>query len=382
MIRQIAERLLCKGHEITIATSCHFARGHDVYVSGVRVVSFPISGNLSKGIVGPIKSYQQFVIDGNYDAILIKAAQQWTFDALTPVLSKITGRKIFIPCGFSGLYQNSYRAYYSQMPKWLAAFDVLIFYASNYRDINFAKEHGLKSIVFLPNGANEKEFDGLPAPLFRNRFEIDKEDLLLLTVGSLNGAKGHWEVARAFELAHLNRPATLILNGNLPQRSRKGRVRQFLRELFHGRLPLRLLIKKTNSLNKGKKRIILCDLPRQDLVDAFKSSDLFVFASHIEYSPLVLFESVAAGTPFLSVPVGNAEEIATWTGGGVICPSPIDCYGRVRPNPLFLAREIEYLLGDKNSLRRLGMIARNSFIKKGFSWDSIVNQYEEILCGN
>ena len=72
------------------------------------------------------------------------------------------------------------------------------------------------------------------------------------------------------------------------------------------------------------KRVILTDLERQDLIQAYLAADLFVFASRIEYSPLVLFEAAAAGTPFLTVPVGNADEIVRWTGGGVLCEATKD----------------------------------------------------------
>ena len=64
-------------------------------------------------------------------------------------------------------------------------------------------------------------------------------------------------------------------------------------------------------LQRGK-RFLMTDMSRADIISAFFSSNLFVFASHVEYSPLVLFESVAAGLPFLSVPVGNAQ-----TGSGL-----------------------------------------------------------------
>ena len=83
----------------------------------------------------------------------------------------------------------------------------------------------------------------------------------------------------------------------------------------------------------SNKRVVVTDLPRADLVQAYMNADLFVFASYVEYSPLVLFESAAAGTPFLSVPVGNAAEIASWTGGGVICPALQDEQGYTKVDP-------------------------------------------------
>ncbi len=91
------------------------------------------------------------------------------------------------------------------------------------------------------------------------------------------------------------------------------------------------------------KRVILTDLERQDLIQAYFAADLFVFASRIEYSPLVLFEAAAAGTPFLTVPVGNADEIVRWTGGGILCEAAKDDRGYTRVDPGTLAREMAML---------------------------------------
>ncbi len=97
-------------------------------------------------MVGEVERYRKFVREFDGDAILIKAAQQWTFDALWPMLDQIKARKVFIPCGFSGLYEQAYRQYFSQMPEILAKFDHLIFYAESYRDIDFARACGLSRL--------------------------------------------------------------------------------------------------------------------------------------------------------------------------------------------------------------------------------------------
>ena len=381
VVRQIAERLAEKGHTVTVATGVHPARPMDVMLNGVRVVSFAVSGGLVQGMYGNVEAYQNFVLEGGFDAMMIKAAQQWSFDALIPILNSIKARKVFIPCGFSGFSRPAYQDYFKKMPGWMACFDALIFYASDYQDIRLARENGLAGIEILPNGADEREFTDVGIPGFRAEFGVADDDLLLLTVGSINGAKGHWEVARAFELAQLNRPATLILNGNRPRRSKKGMAWQFLRESFQGRLPLAALVSRINKQQGPLKRVIMTDLPRADVVRAFQSSDLFVFASHVEYSPLVLFEAIAAGTPFLATPAGNAQEIVQWTGGGVIFQAQRSATGHLQPDPVYLAREMESLLTDSARLTQLGQSGRRAFTDGGFSWAAIAQRYEAILCG-
>jgi glycosyltransferase involved in cell wall biosynthesis len=110
------------------------------------------------------------------------------------------------------------------------------------------------------------------------------------------------------------------------------------------------------------------------------AADLFIFASNIEYSPLVLYEAAAAGTPFLTVPVGNSAEIARWTGAGVVCPAPKDERGYTRADPEVLAAAIAELAQDAARLRTLGETGRRRWLAN-FTWQVIAARYEAILAG-
>jgi hypothetical protein len=111
VMKQIAERLVARGHEVTVATTALPNRDF-TSLNGVQIAEFAVSGNLVRGMHGEIDRYRQFVKTFECDAILIKAAQQWTFDALWSDLAEISARKVFIPCGFSGLYESRYQAYF------------------------------------------------------------------------------------------------------------------------------------------------------------------------------------------------------------------------------------------------------------------------------
>lgn len=389
VMKQIAERLVSRGHEVTAATTKLPTRDFNS-LNGVNIVDFKISGNLVNGIVGDVEAYRDFVLAGDFDVIMVKAAQQWTFDALWEILPQIKMRKVLIPCGFSGLGELAYSDYFKKMPAILSQFDHLIFYASDYRDINFARKHGLDALSVIPNGASEKEFLVEPDPDFRARHGIDPDDFLFLTVGSFTGIKGHFEVTKAFAEMKLDRPATLILNGNIVPRMTQPALKSIAKKHARGVLQMLGLKEKPNawmdlaeSINEKNenKKVIITDLPRPELVQAFIAADLFVFASNIEYSPLVLFEAAAAGTPFLSVPVGNAAEIASWTGAGVICPAQQDERGYTRVDPTVLAEYMSELAGDRSRLNQLGTAGRKSWLER-FTWDKIVIEYEEVLRGS
>lgn len=471
VMRQIAERMVRRGHDVTVATT-RLADRHFSEHNGVKIVEFGVTGNLVRGMDGELERYRAFVQSFDCDALLIKAAQQWTFDALWPVLDHISARKLFIPCGFSGLFEPSYAKYFEDMPDILRKFDHLIFYAEDYRDVDFVRRHRIGPFSILPNGASEIEFGVEEDPDFRRTREIPEDSAVLLTVGSLTGVKGHRELLEAFvRLKTSRRHVTFIMNGNPPPKpvvvstqsqacspgtasaaepippfwvrvalvyeregidglkgriagrwnkwthwataalsigsSAGGKLRRIWTEEGWLGIRLRMMQRLGPRLERSgllrymptsvralanpmafwmaeaqrdpvHRRLIVSDYPRDELVQAYMAADLFVFASNIEYSPLVLFESVAAGTPFLSVPVGNAEEIARWTGGGIVCPADKDERGYTRAVPEVLSREIAKAIESPDRLAALGKVGRDVW-RERYTWDTITTQYEAIL---
>jgi glycosyltransferase involved in cell wall biosynthesis len=417
VMRQIAERLVASGHEVVVATSALPDRDFDT-LNGVRIESFAVSGNAVNGMVGEVERYRDFVRNFRGDALLVKAAQQWTCDALWPVLDRIAMRKVFIPCGFSGLHWPAYAGYFEGLKTDLKKWDHLIFYAEDYRDVNFAREIGVSDFSIVPNGASEVEFDAeIPDPAIRAKLGIPEDAFVFLTVGSLTGVKGHREIMEAFaRLETAGRPAVLVLNGNAPpapvpiasadgsaaaepfrkklkrwRRAVKASLRAAARRLAW-RLGLRATPEatppadpiahwKTVAEAQPGKRVMIVDLERPDLVSLFRRSDLFVFASNIEYSPLVLYEAAAAGLPFVTVPVGNAVEIAAWTGAGVLCPAPVDATGFTRVDPSVLSKAMTTLMADPDGLAALGATGRERW-SRYFTWQRIAERYEAILAGH
>ena len=399
VVKQIARRLAANGHNITIATTTIPNRTSNEF-GKIKIESFSISGNLVNGISGEVDRYRNFVRQGDFDVLFIYAAQQWTLDALVDFFDEINAKKVFVPCGFSGLFDQNYTEYFIKMPSILNKFDSLIFHSKTYQDYVFAEEHAVENLFFIPNGADNSEFE-TPSKGFRESRNISTDELLIMTNGSLNGAKGHLEVTQAFALLDYDTPVTLILNGN--QMSLHGRgiwskfkqidwlsLKQFLKSKIITYLlrlqsqenyfkKLNLLIREINSGKFGEnKKIVLTDLPRNQLISCYFESNLFVFASNVEYSPLVLFEAAAAGLPFLSVDVGNVVEIVEWSGGGIVCPSLTNSNGYTSVEINILAQQMESLLKNEQKLYQLGKNGRIAW-KEKFNWDLISSKYEAVF---
>ena len=376
VIRQIAERTAAAGHQVTVATTAHSDRPTDCIINGVVVKSFAMGGNLVRGLSGDISSYTKFLRDEAYDVLMIKAAQQVTFDAAIDVLADVKAWKVFIPCGFSGLGQKKYAKYYANMAQYLEKFDRLIFYSDSYKDIEFARRAGFSDLEIIPNGVDEQEFFG--SDIARTSPTADAP-LTILTVGTRILPKGHWEALRTFEAVKINGPARLILNGNMPY----GRLRGLLssmRTMIRGQLPLAFKVRLANLgfiMRRQPKRVEMTNYGRSELLQAYQSADLFLFASHVEYSPLVLFEAAASGTPFVSTDVGNAQEIADWTGAGIVASPGVPAIGSAAVVEK-LSQAVASLLSDNERREKMG---KNGLIqvKERFCWDIIVKKYWRVM---
>lgn len=362
VVRQLSEGLAERGHQVTVATSTDSKRDFDT-LNGVRIQSFALSGNSIRGIQGPTDDYVRFVREGEFDLITCFAAQQWATDVLLPLIPQLSGKKVFVPTGFSALHDPDYAEYFAKMPDWLRSFDANVFLSDTYQDATFARQHGIANALLIPNGASREEFAPWPAPFLRKKVGIGSATTLVLHVGSYTGEKGHREAIEIFLHAKIKN-ATLLFVGQNPGKIAKilGRRRRYLD------LPKHYLL--------SNKRILSLALSRSDTVQAFKEADIFLFPSLIECSPIVLFEAAASGTPFLSTEVGNAREIAEWTGGGLLIPTEF-CNGRGHADLAAASRQLEAFVQDKAQREQMGASARTAWQQR-FTWEKITDRYERL----
>lgn len=353
VVRQISERLAARGHEVTVATTRLPSRTTR-RLNGVAIEEFSLSQ-------GDVARYHELLLSPRFDVVMNYAAQAWTTDAVFPVLEHVSAARLMAPCGFSGLHWPHMRLYFALLPLHLRRYERLIFHSDTYQDIQFAREYGLDNIAVIPNGVAMEEF-AAPRGDFRALHDIDRDTPLLLSIGTHTGSKGHREAIKAFQRAKVGR-AVLVIVGNTPdggggcydacvRRAKKTRLRTFF-----------------------QRRVLLLNVSREETLAALETADLFVFLSNIECSPLVLFESAAAGLPFLASRAGNAQEIAEWTGCGEIVESDRSEDGFWVPRINDASRKIEQLLADKERRRAMGERGRAA-VQARFTWDRLAAMYE------
>jgi glycosyltransferase involved in cell wall biosynthesis len=364
VVRQLSERMTLAGHEVTVATGQHPLRIGNEF-NGVRIAAFAISGNIVTGMTGELARYREFVLSDYFDVVVNFAAQQWATDALLPYLEQIPAARVFVPTGFSALHDRRYHDYFASMPGWLHQYDMNIFPSEDYRDINYARQHGVDKLTVIPNGADEREFMGRSDNDIRQRLGISPSDLLILLVGSHTGLKGHAEAIKLVRRARVGHVTLLIVahkeGGGCEQDCMASEQRACINPFWRF----------------ASKRLLVRSLSRSETVAACQQADLMLFPSQIECSPVVLFEAMASRTPFLSTDVGNAAEIVRWSGGGELMPTSFDEHGYSKVNIPDASKALEQLCRDGQKRQRLADEGHKAW-RKRFTWELIASQYMNV----
>ena len=360
VVKQLSERMVRMGHRVTVFTSTISSRTTDE-INGVTIRSFQVSGNAAEGITGDADAYWQALSSGGFDVITLFAAQQWTADVVLPRVRELKAATVFVPTGFSRAHDPKMADYYARMPEWMREVDLNVFLSHTYRDAMFATAHGIQRRTLIPNGAAQEEFDAPPTLDIRASFGLQRDTLLLLHVGGYTGAKGQLEALRIYLRAHTGN-AVLLLVGNGIQ----GLERTFHRHwrFLPSRLRARIL----------RKRIIFKELDRAATVAAMRQADLFLFPSLVECSPIVLFETMAAGVPFLASRAGNAEEIMDWTNAGWIIAGTRDEQGLEHPDIAAGAQLLTELIAHPQQLKERGANGRKAW-REHYTWQHIAERY-------
>ncbi|NMC36403.1 glycosyltransferase family 4 protein [Candidatus Beckwithbacteria bacterium] len=364
-IKQIGEGLVNLGHSVTIATSFDPQRKTKT-VNGVQIKDFAISGSEVKGCTGDTKAYQDFLIHSDFDIMLNYAAQQWSTDLVFPIIDKIKAKKVLVPCGYSGLHNNNYKAYFQKLPEILKKYDATVYLSNTYQDIIFARIHKLKNIHLIPNGASKTEFLNHKKLFIRKKLKIPSNHFLICHIGSHTRLKGHNELLTIFNKAKLKN-TTLLVIGNTVLNGCQNSC--YFRKTISNITPQNII---------NKKRVVMASLSREETISVLEESDLFLFPSNVECSPIVLFECLAAKVPFLATDVGNIKEIIAWSGSGDLLPtkSRQDTYKEAKIIPS--AKLLEKLHNNKKLRNKMVKSGYDAWLKK-FTWEKIAKQYEKLF---
>ena len=347
---ELSKNFRDNSHSVSVATSILFNNQKKYEkLDEISIYRFKVEGNFTNGMRGEIKRYQNFLKNENFDVILFYAAQQWTFDAAIEIFDEIKSNLYLATCGFSRMNNFRYKNYYKLLSKLLKQLNCNIVHSKNYQDTNFLKLNKIKNCIVIPNAASN-EFFFNKKKNFLKKFKINQEDINILNVSTFKFNKGQdLSILALFFLKNKNK-INMIFVGD-----------KFSSTIY--KIYLKILKFFVEIIHKNKKIFFLEKINRNNVIDIFFESKVFLFTSRVECSPLVLFESSAAGLPFVSIDVGNAREIANWTGSGFVFSNIKKL--SVQLDNLILNKQKQEKL-SKNGIRK---------IKNEYNWKKISLKY-------
>ncbi len=346
VVRQLSEKLVALGHTVTVATTPSRERSHKE-INGVKIVEFDCSGDLVTGITGESKRYIDFLQHNRFDIMMNYGAQIWCTDLTFDLLPELEMKKILIPLGFYRLHDPRYYGYFDKMPEILRSYDTVVYLSAISPDKQFADRHHLNNGIIIPNGTDVNEFHSAPKGAFREKYSLENK-FVVLNVSNHADVKNH---SFFWDCVHQAREEGIcfVLIGN----SLKTGIKKWIRECysickFHGIKP--------NTL-------VLDNVPRTEVVQAFVDADMFLFTSSFECSPLVMFESFASKTFFVTTDCGNVRDFS-------------DCIHIFKDK-----REASLIIREcKNNPKRNNtkIMKGYEYVQNNLNWDFITLQYEKL----
>ncbi len=214
-------------------------------------------------------------------------------------------------------------------------------------------------VTVIPNGVNLSEFQNNTMN-FREKYNI-KEKYIITNVSSFFYGKGFDVLPKIAKNLKNKLDDFVILS--ISSTAENSYDKRFLQQ--------------TKQQSEGLPVRFFRNLPREDVVAAFNTSDIFISTSKKEVAPLVLLEARVSKTPWTSMEVGNAKEVP----GGVVIHNPnVDNKGYKIVNSDIVynfAEEIKNILLSKELRKQLISEGQQDIYK--LDWNNIVPEYDRIF---
>lgn len=350
VVRHLSETLAKRGHEVYVATRALPGQPADSILNGVRVCRFGVRGNLANGIEGDIPGYLNFVRSREWDVVVNHCLQTWTTDALLEDLGGFSRASILVTHGLCTA-SPAYDEYYGRMVRLIPRFSRWVTVSALNEEGAYATQHGLPRPVIIRNGVDLQEWNDSKLGM-RRSWGIGS-DPWLVNVSNHSYLKGHRQF---FQLAghfkKTNEKFTVVGNSHLAEKWQLGGLG--IQGGCYYECRLRSVSSEAISL---KTRV-----SRPAVVSAIQEADILVSTSSREANSLVLLESMAAGTPWVSFDVGSASENV----GGIVVKDLDE-----------MTEAVKGLLKDPERRRSLGQEGRARAIER-HDWVRIADQYEEL----
>jgi len=345
VIQSIAESLVFDmGYEVTIFTFSEKVETHDFNLHRVPCLK-------GKGFIKQINQM---------DHVMVYSDSFWEWETIVSNIDRIKPKVTIVLVGMYNMFSNEH--IYDMFRGDIHRYNVVTHSADKSYETCLSDDI---PVMIIPNGVDLDEFREDRVD-FRKKYGI-KENHIILNVANFFYGKGQEEIPLVCD--ELDRRFVGTIE-NWAVVSISSSIQYPYEKRF---------IQKYKSLIKPYNNYFLRNIPREDVVAAFKESDVFLFTSKKEVSPLVILEAEAAGLPWISADVGD---IMNRKGGEVIgidkvdergykvfTPSSIKCY----------AKSVERILTIREWRDQLREEGQKGIEER--DWKNIVPMYHEVFNG-
>jgi len=162
-------------------------------------------------------------------------------------------------------------------------------------------------IEVIPSGINVENFrkDTGKREAIRNKYKINNDDILLITVSRISEEKNMEFLLKAFaEIKKGAKNIKFLIVGD-------GAMKSELEEM-------------SKDLHLEKEVIFTGLVSRDKIIGLYQASDIFVFASLTETQGLVAVEAMAAGSPVVAIKASGIEDMVDDGKDGILTGNSID----------------------------------------------------------
>lgn len=212
-----------------------------------------------------------------------------------------------------------------------------------------------EAVHIVPNAIDFKRLQSGHGDKFRRDYGLDKDTVVLLTVGRNHAKKGFDLIPEIGSRLSTDKWKWFIIGSGtddllaeIGARGLDGRI-----------IPLQNMASSEEDLKEGSLAV-----PPQPLIDAFAGGDVFVLPWRIEGYSRVIAEAMGAGLPVITTDAPGCGEIFTHGVEGLV--SPVD-------DVASMAADIDSLVKDADLRNTLSANAVS--MAEELDWDRIVDAY-------
>jgi glycosyltransferase involved in cell wall biosynthesis len=207
---------------------------------------------------------------------------------------------------------------------------------------------GFKNIAIIHNGIDKGTFSILPERgLFRKKYQIKEEDIIILFLGRINEIKGLKYLIKAIKEIKDNNIKLVIVGPDDNYCSK--------------------LLKLINQTNTKDKIILINGLYNQEKLEVLVSADIFCLPSLYDCAPNSMLEACACGLPIITTYNNGLYKIIE-NGAGIVINSK---------NSEEIRKAILYLVRNPRIRDIMGKNARDIVFSR-YTWDKIANNIEKL----